>query len=340
MRSPAASDAAFSGLALRLFAAQSLANPPYRRLGEQRGLPASGVASWRDIPAVPACAFREFEFSCLEPADRTAVFHSSGTTGATPSRHFHGRDSLAFYDDSAWHWFERCVKPPERSRLFILTPPPAAAPHSSLVRMFDTVRCKLSVGDACFHGRADSTGAWHLDLKPLADSLAAAAEVKQPALVLGTAFSFVHLLDGLAGAGRRVALAPGSRVMETGGYKGRSRELAPGRLHELITRQLGVAPRDIVREYGMSELSSQAYCGADGGGFRFPPWARALVVSPETGREVAEGETGLLRVVDLANVWSVMAIQTEDLAVRRGTGFELVGRAALAEPRGCSLMAA
>ena len=71
---------------------------------------------------------------------------------------------------------------------------------------------------------------------------------------------------------------------------------------------------------------------------RFPPWSRALVLSPETGREVADGETGLLRIFDLANVRSVMAIQTEDLAVRRGDAFELIGRAAQAEPRGCSLM--
>ena len=72
--------------------------------------------------------------------------------------------------------------------------------------------------------------------------------------------------------------------------------------------------------------------------FLFPPWARGQIVSPETGREVAEGETGLIRVFDLANVFSVLAIQTEDLAIRRGDGFELLGRAEAAEPRGCSLM--
>ena len=74
--------------------------------------------------------------------------------------------------------------------------------------------------------------------------------------------------------------------------------------------------------------------------FQFPPWARAQINSPETGREVAEGEAGLIRIFDLANVFSVAAIQTEDLAVRRGDGFELIGRAELAEPRGCSLMTA
>src|SRR2546426_7708444 len=99
----------------------------------------------------------------------------------------------------------------------------------------------------------------------------------------------------------------------------------------------------------MSELSSQAYdrtadveprnSKLETRNFSFPPWARAQIISPETGREVSEGETGLIRVFDLANVYSVMAIQTEDLGIRRANGFELLGRAALVEPRGCSLMA-
>jgi hypothetical protein len=72
--------------------------------------------------------------------------------------------------------------------------------------------------------------------------------------------------------------------------------------------------------------------------FRFPPWAQVQIISPETGREVADGETGLIRVFDLANIFSVLAIQTEDLGIRRDEHFELIGRAVLAEPRGCSLM--
>jgi hypothetical protein len=110
-------------------------------------------------------------------------------------------------------------------------------------------------------------------------------------------------------------------------------------LHRSITDRLGVAPNRIFGEYGMSELSSQAYAGADGL-FRFPPWARAQIISPATGREARAGERGLIRVYDLANVWSVMAVQTEDIGISEGNGFRLVGRAAEAEARGCSLMTA
>jgi hypothetical protein len=165
--------------------------------------------------------------------------------------------------------------------------------------------------------------------------------------LLGTAFNFVHLLDHLTERRQSYELPAGSRVLETGGYKGRSRSMPKETLHGLLAGRLGVPADRIVCEYGMSELSSQAYDSAIGPSritfhasrvFHFPPWARARIVSPETGREVAEGETGLIQVFDLANAWSVLAIQTEDLGVRRGRGFELLGRATAAEPRGCSLL--
>jgi len=182
-----------------------------------------------------------------------------------------------------------------------------------------------------------------------------------PIGVLGTAFNFVHLLDELAARKLHFKLPRGSWTLETGGYKGRSRSLPKSELHRLIHDFLGIERNRIASEYGMSELSSQAYDrslnepGVEGpppsGGassvepvtgprtFRFPPWARTQIVSPENGREVAEGEVGLIRVFDLANVYSVMAIETQDLAIRLGAGFELLGRAAQAEARGCSLMA-
>ncbi len=116
--------------------------------------------------------------------------------------------------------------------------------------------------------------------------------------MLGTAFSFVHLLDHLADRDLRFELPPGSCALETGGYKGRSRSLPKAALHALISQRLGIAPRHIVCEYGMSELSSQAYDCAVGrhatrntrhASFTFPPWARVQIISPETGREVARG---------------------------------------------------
>jgi hypothetical protein len=265
---------------------------------------------------------------------------------------------LAVYEASLWEWFLSNTLSDLRSvihdlRLICLTPPPVQVPHSSLVHMFRAVQCRLGeagvlVGSTKFHGRLAQDGTWVVEFNSVLQTISEALKHSDPVFMLGTAFSFVHLLDYLVERDLRVRLPAGSRVMETGGYKNRSRVLPKAELHALITERLGVPRENILCEYGMSELSSQAYEIKNEKlkmrnmerQFRFPPWARAQIVSPETGLEVAEGETGLLRVFDLANVFSVAAIQTEDLGIRRSDGFELIGRAQLAEPRGCSLMTA
>jgi hypothetical protein len=414
----------FDTLALELFAIQFQHNAAYRKICAARGFTPGIVEHWTRIPAVPTSAFKELELTCLAPNERTAVFHSSGTTEQKPSRHFHSPESLKLYEVSLIPWFLKNVVPDLRFtnddlRLVCLAPPPPQAPHSSLVHMFETVRQKLGGASvpalssrqsrwggeggsrAEFLGSIAADGSWTLDGAAVVDALsprrqpaspkrereggtpAGLAEARarrqdaRPLLLLGTAFSFVHLLDFLAERNLRFDLPAGSRVMETGGYKNRSRSMPKTELHQFITERLGIPSSHIICEYGMSELSSQAYDGIEAGArpspgaatlnmrassdfqespgasplrrpgrahsgsniFHFPPWARVQIISPETGFEMSDGETGLIRVFDLANVFSVMAIQTEDLAIRHGGGFELLGRATQAEPRGCSLMA-
>ena len=360
----AATEKEFNALALCLFALQFEHNPVLRRLCQHRGVTPATVTDWRNIPAVPTSAFKELEVTSLPPTERTTVFHSSGTTEQKPSRHFHNAASLAIYEASLLPWFRLHLLPNfpltrptgtlsptggegwgEGAPLLSLTPPPSLAPHSSLVHMLATVSRVFGAEDSLFAGGVDASGAWTLDVDAAFSALRQCEGARRPVALLGTAFNFIHLLDALASQSIQLQLPAGSRVMETGGYKGRSRVVPKAELHALITQHLGIPASHIVCEYGMSELSSQAYdrithhasrvmprC------FHFPPWARVQMISPETGREVADGETGLIRVVDLANVRSVLAIQTEDLGVRRGNGFELLGRALAAEPRGCSLM--
>ena len=361
----------FSKLALELFTLQFQHNPAYQKICGARRVTPKEVEHWTQIPAVPASAFKELELTCIPPEKRTTVFHSSGTTEQKPSRHFHNAESLALYEMSLWAWFEQnlfsnCELRIANCELLVLTPPPERVPHSSLVHMFETIRQKLGgasvpASRTGFLGKLATDGSWTLDFAAALAALDDNSKLKtqNPKLFLGTAFSFVHLLDYLVEQNLRVELPAGSRVMETGGYKNRSRSMPKAELHSLIMERLGVPVENIICEYGMSELSSQAYDSVTSDGWRvtinrsasrhpslvtrrlrFPPWARVQITSPETGREVADGETGLIRVFDLANVFSVAAIQTEDLGVRRGDGFELIGRAQLAEPRGCSLMTA
>jgi hypothetical protein len=339
----------FNRLALELFALQFKHNAAYRKICEARHLTPGIVEHWTRIPTVPTSAFKELELTCLAPGERTTVFHSSGTTEQKPSRHCHNAESLAVYEASLWPWFRLHFG--GEGQLVFLTPSYAAAPHSSLVYMFDTVRRKFGLPESAFVGQVAKDGSWTLDFDALLPKLKMACDQVTPLTLLGTAFSFVHLLDYLSENNLCFRLPKDSGVMETGGYKNRSRALPKAELHKLIKRRLGISR--VLCEYGMSELSSQAYDSAisievnDKSGhrrsrysrhFEFPPWARVQIISPETGHEVADGETGLIRVFDLANVFSVMAIQTEDLGIRRDEHFELIGRAALAEARGCSLM--
>jgi hypothetical protein len=333
-----ADDPGFNRLALELFALQFDHVPIYREFCLSRAATPDAVVTWSDIPALPTDSFKDFEVTSLASEERAAVFYSSGTTAQDRSRHFHSPDSLAIYEASLEPWFRRHFIPDQTElALLILAPSRNSAPHSSLAYMFDNIARTLPWKTIDTLGRVSAEGAWEVDTDK-AFALLQAAE--KPVAILGTAFSFVHLLDALPG---NLSLPKGSRAMETGGYKGRSRTMPKPELHQLIQRRLGIDSTNIICEYGMSELSSQAYdqvVGNVGGNFHFPPWARTEIVAPETDRVAAEGETGLLRIFDLANVRSVMAVQTADLAARRGTGFELLGRAEAATLRGCSLMPA
>jgi hypothetical protein len=349
-----AEEAEFNRLALALHARQYTGNEAYRRICVAQGSTPGQVRHWQDIPAVPTSAFKEFPLTSLSSGEEVAIFHSSGTTGQTRSSHHHSAESLAVYEDSLWRWFQaRCLagRMLEEWDLVFLTPPAGEAPNSSLTHMFSTLaRHASGRGQTRFCGVSEA-GGWALDWERVKSALA----TSRPVLVLGTAFNFVHLLEETGTGHSGWKLAAGSAALETGGYKGRSQELPKETLHRWISERLGIARSRIVCEYGMSELGSQAYDGELGpaaeradtpeaesrpGCFQFPPWARVRILSPETGREVGEGETGLIRVWDLANVWSVLAVQTGDLGRRRGTGFEWVGRAVEAEPRGCSLQVA
>ena len=338
----------FNHLALTLFTFQFEGVSIYRQFCERRGIAPDSIKHWSQIPPLPVAAFKEHVVSSLAENERSRVFHSSGTTGHLPSRHFHNAASLSLYEASLLPWFERhFISDDTRGAAFIfLTPAPVLAPHSSLVHMFETIRQKFGGTDSLYVGQLETDGSWSVNFKQMDATLRDAISGNRPVALLGTAFSFVHWLDYLAVNKIRLRLPAGSRIMETGGYKGRSRVVAKTELRRLMTKYLAVPDSHIVTEYGMSELSSQAYDRVAGqahptpGIFRFPPWVRTQIISPESGAIATAGETGLLRVFDLANIHSVMALQTEDLAVNREDGFELLGRAESAEPRGCSLQAA
>lgn len=331
------SDAGFDALAQRLFAYQYARNAPYRRFCEARAAAPERIGHWREIPPAPAAAFKQFGLSCTPTEAAARVFYSSGTTGRNASRHYLSTAALRLYDASLRTGFRRFVLPDGATLpIWGLVPPPAVAPHSSLSYMLGSLMDAFPLPGHRFF--------WN-DTGPDTAALATASrDPRGPVILFGTAFAWVIFFDAVT---ERFALPPGSRVLETGGFKGRSREVPRETLYALFTERLGVPPTHCLAEYGMAELCSQFYDTllvdptAETGTRRKagPPWIRTRVLDPRTGQDALPGEPGLLCHYDLANLNSVLAVGTEDMGRAVAGGFELLGRAPRAELRGCSLTA-
>jgi hypothetical protein len=310
---------AFDDLAQQLFAYQYENNLPYRRLCDGIGITPANLSRWTDIPAVPAQAFRLFDLSCTPTASAAAVFHSSGTTASQSSKHWMSAEALSLYDVSLRTHFEQRFS--NELPIVAVMPPPKSAPHSSLSHMLGSLQSVEFV-----NGDMES---FAYDLRYLC------LEVGEKIIVFGTAFALVELLQADS-----IRLPSGSQVIETGGFKGRTKELSREEFYRLLRNQLGVEDSACYSEYGMCEMASQFYSQGVGGSLTGPHWCRSIVIDPITREEAEQGTMGLLRHFDLANLNSVVAIQTQDRAIADPSGgFRMCGRASDAELRGCSLTA-
>lgn len=339
-------DAEFNSLARAVFAHQYACNRPLRLFCDRRGASPDSIAHWTEVPAVPVDAFKAAPLVCGSPADAAAVFRTSGTTLGAARRGEHFFPELGLYDAGlaasfAAHLLPDGARPP----ILSLVPSATEAPDSSLAHMVAEVTRRFGGGRSSGPFIRGGEG---VDRSGLEAVLRYAERSGELVCLLGTSFALVEWLDSLAATGSAFRLPPRSRVMDTGGFKGRSRELKRAELFAVIGDRLGVPPAWCVNEYGMTEMSSQFYDGVAGKAdpdsearwHRGPPWVRTRAVDPETLALLPDGEPGVLRHWDLANLHSVMAIQTADLGVVGPNGFRLRGRARGAEGRGCSLAAA
>ncbi len=329
---------AFDRLALDLFAYQYASGDVYRRYCDRLGRTPADVRHWAQAPALPTSVFARARIACFPPERTRFTFLSSGTTRATRSRL--ELEDAGLYDASLLtHFRERVLPDATEIQLVALAPSSGDAPHSSLSYMLSKISDVFGTGRDRFFMRDDE-----LDFEGACAALRAATA---PVLVIGTAFAFVHFFDRCHAAGLRFQLPLGSRVVETGGFKGKSREIERDELYGWFASVLGVPRVLCLSEYGMCELGSQWYDAnlADyfaGRSARTnlkvgPHWARTLVVDPVTTQPLPDGETGLLQIFDLSNRGSVAAILTGDLARHTGGGFELLGRAPGEPPKGCSI---
>ena len=325
-------------LALAAFALQFERIPAYRAFCERRGRTPADVKSWREVPAVPAQAFKALELYAGGSERPDAIFRTSGTTLGKDVRGRHLVPRLELYRRSLLPPFkEHVLTARGRIRFVSLIPSPESLPGSSLSFMVGAAAAALASQS---HWLVDGSGA--LDLDGLRAVTRRASHAGEPVLILGTALALLNALERLEGE-PLAPLPPGSRIMETGGFKGAGREITRVDLYSRLAAATGVPAERIVSEYGMTELLSQLYepvlsegPGAVGTHVP-PPWLQVRALDHVTLEELPAGEEGLLCFFDLANAGSVCHVLTEDVGSVWKGRVRLAGRATGAEPRGCSL---
>lgn len=327
----------FNELAIEIFEYQYANNSPFNLFVKQQGSSPKVAKTWKDIPPLPISAFKRVNLSCCPPAKTGRTFMTSGTTQINmKGKSFH--PTLSVYDRSMIKNFKARFLPEiEKIRMGILFPKEDVMPNSSLAHYLALAFKTFGTPNSGYY--LNSTG---IEFKKLFKDLKISQETKEPVAILGASFSIVHLLDEMKKLGKSFQLPIGSKILDTGGFKGHSREVEQEEFYEQLSSAFGIPRRNCINMYGMTELSTQFYdCGNEicPSVKTGPHWIKSKVVDPLTKREVKSGDVGLLVHCDLAHFNIVSTILTEDMGVERDSGFILLGRAVGENAKGCSLAA-
>ncbi len=310
----------FSDVALELFNYQYDNNAIYRAFINSLGKSREIIKDIHDIPFLPVEFFRNHIILTGHfPVDM--IFESSGTAGTIPGRNF--VKDLRLYEESFLKAFTLFYGDPSEMVITALLPSYTERRGSSLVYMVDKL----------IHRTGDEhSGFYRDDLIHLIDVIEREKAQNKRILLIGVSFALLDLAEKLSPD------LSGVIVMETGGMKGRRKELPRPELHEILKEKLNV--ESIHSEYGMTELLSQAYSKGDGI-FYSPPWMKVLIRDPQDPLTIyAEpGKTGCINIIDMANINSISFIATGDLGrLNADGGFEVIGRFDNSDIRGCNLM--
>jgi hypothetical protein len=310
----------FAAVALEVFAYQFERNIPYRKYCEALGKTPANIASWREIPAVPTDVFKlpGVALRCFPESEVTGHFLTSGTTSETKGKHEY-RDLELYAASVLGTW--QLLGLPEMERPWFFSQRATDAPHSSLVRMFEIIYWRAVLPGGLW--LIDSEGKLQLEnFLP-----------QQPAALLGTSIALLRACDEM----EPLPLPEGSWIFETGGSKGLRKSFTPAEVRARLSAHFGVPESRILNEYGMTELFSQFYKWGDQETHKGPPWTGVRVIDVHTGQPAPSGQPGYLEIIDLANLDTVAAIRTQDLAIAIGDReFLLIGRDPAAVARGCS----
>lgn len=317
----------FDRMALELFRFQYDNNIIYKQYVDSIHIVPEKVDSITKIPFLPIQLFKNATIKTTE-FEPEIIFESSGTTQTTNSHHY--VKSLSLYKKSFTNAFQLFYGPESEWCILALLPSYLERKNSSLISMTDELIKRT----------ANMLSGFYLDdHEKLHQTLLHNEILKQPTILIGVTFA---LLDFTEKYNMRLS---NTIIMETGGMKGRREEVTRNEVHDIIIKKLGV--KRVHSEYGMTELLSQAY-SRENGIFKCPPWMKVLIRSEDDpfsvnapGLSTHKIETGLINVIDLANIYSCAFIATDDMGRLHHNGsFEVLGRCDNSDIRGCSLMIA
>ncbi|HMH23724.1 MAG TPA: hypothetical protein VK563_18185 [Puia sp.] len=308
----------FEVRALDLFRFQYRNNTVYRQYTDTLRIDPLLVQTIPQIPFLPIGFFKTHSIRTTEFTP-DAVFESSGTTRTGNSHH--DIKDISIYKESFMAGFERFWGPTGDWCIIGLLPSYLERSGSSLVVMVDELIRKSGHPDSGFYLH---------EYDKLSATLTRLEDRQQKTLLIGVTFGLLDFAEQYALGLRHTV------VVETGGMKGRRKEMVRMELHEFLTQRLGVPA--IQAEYGMTELLSQAWSGGQGL-FEPVPWMKVLVRNEDDPFDIMEQGSGILNIIDLANIWSCSFLATEDTGKVYANGhFEVSGRVDNSDIRGCSLL--
>ena len=309
----------FKQVALAVFKHQFKNNKVYRSFCDLLYVHPSSVTKVEEIPFLPIQFFKSRKIlSSLEDVQET--FTSSGTTGSITSKHF--VTDINLYKESYLKGFSHFYGNIENYVVLALLPNYLEREGSSLVFMVD---------DLIQKSKNSESGFYLNNIEELAKKLTELDKKGQKVLLIGVSFALLDLIETAKFNLKNTI------IMETGGMKGRRKELVREELHQVLQNGFGVS--EIHSEYGMTELLSQGYSNGNGV-FDTPPWMKILTRDTEDALTIQQiGKTGGINVIDLANYNSCSFIATQDLGkVHKNGTFEIIGRFDNSDIRGCNLM--
>ena len=309
----------FDQISLEIFRYQAENNLIYKSYLKNLDVDVKAINHIHEIPFLPIEFFKSSPILTRE-GNIEKEFVSSGTTGNHKSHHFLYDTSI--YKKSFTLGFESFYGNLKEYCILALLPGYLEQENSSLVFMVDTLIRKTEHPDSGFH----------LDnFRKLGDLLSKLEKTKQKTILFGVSFALMDFAEYYD------SQLQNTIVMETGGMKGRKKEITREELHHYLCTRFGV--KNIHSEYGMTELLSQAYSKGDGL-FNSPPWMKILIRDAyDPFHYLLQEKTGGINIIDLANIHSLSFIETQDLGrLTKDGGFEVFGRFDHSDIRGCNLL--